>query len=146
MLATDSLQQAINEPVRIFPYDSSWPQKFEDEKNRLLGLFPGTFLAVEHIGSTAVPALSAKPIIDLMAGVRSMPEADAMLPRLCTNGYTTPAELNATLVDRRWLMRHSNGQRTHHLHLMIFDNEKWHEHLKFRELLKSDSEVFRQYQ
>lgn len=140
------MQQAINEPVRISPYDSSWSQKFEAERNRLSELFPGAFLAIEHIGSTAVPLLSAKPIIDLMAGVRSMSEADALLPRLCANGYTTSADFNATLVNRRWLMRYSNGHRTHHLHLMIFDSKEWRRHIKFRAILKTNPEISRQYQ
>ncbi len=142
----DSLRRAIEEPVRISPYDPSWPGQFTVEKNRLLDLFPGVFPAIEHIGSTAVPQLPAKPVIDLMAGVRSLAEADAVLPGLCENGYTTSAEFNATLIDRRWLMRHAEGHRTHHLHLVIFEGEEWRRRIKFRDILRTNPGISRQYQ
>ena len=145
MLEDDSLQQAISEPVRLSPYDPAWPQKFDDERNRLLALYPATFVAIEHIGSTAVPRLTAKPVIDLMAGVRLISDADAILPGLCENGYATSAEFNATLVNRRWLMRYSEGRRTHHLHLIIFGGDDWDRRIKFREILRADLEISHQY-
>jgi GrpB-like predicted nucleotidyltransferase (UPF0157 family) len=145
MLENESLRQAIDESVRIVPYDPSWPQKFEMEKRRLLALFPGVFLGLEHIGSTAVPTLAAKRIIDVMGAVRTMPQADELVPRLCANGYATSAEFNATLVDRRWLMRHAEGHRTHHLHLVAFESKEWHRHLAFRDELRADSKIRSRY-
>jgi GrpB-like predicted nucleotidyltransferase (UPF0157 family) len=119
VLESESLQLAIHESVQIISYDPGWPEKYELEKDRLLSLFPEAFLAIEHIGSTAVPQMAAKPIIDLLGGVRSIAEADLLLPALYENGYTTSVEFNASLGDRRWLMRHAGGHRTHHLHLVI---------------------------
>lgn len=98
MIEAESLQRAIDEPVRLVPYDPSWPQLFDLEKSRLQAICSGAFLGIEHIGSTAVPTLSAKPVIDLMAGVHSLAQADEVLPFLCENGYTTSAQFNATLV------------------------------------------------
>jgi GrpB-like predicted nucleotidyltransferase (UPF0157 family) len=145
MLENESLRQAIDESVRIVPYDPSWPRKFEMEKRRLLALFPGVFLGLEHIGSTAVPTLAGKQIIDVIGGVRTMAQADELMPLLCANGYATSAEFNATLVDRRWLMRHAEGHRTHHLHLVIFDSKEWHLHLAFRDILRTDSNIRSRY-
>lgn len=146
MTEEESLQQAIWEEVRIFPYDPNWPEKYEVERARLIALFPDAFLSLEHVGSTAVPGLTAKPIIDMMGGVRSMQEADALLPLLCQNGYSTSAEFNATLVDQRWLMRHALGHRTHHLHLVIHEGHEWRRKLAFRNSLRADPDVAHRYQ
>ncbi|HEY1111758.1 MAG TPA: GrpB family protein [Opitutaceae bacterium] len=142
----ESLQRAIHEPLQLVPYDTAWPLLFEAERARLRGLCPTAFLGIEHVGSTAVPTLSAKPIIDLMAGVPSLAEADAILPGLCANGYVTSAEFNATLVDKRWLMRHAEGRRTHHLHLMVFESLAWRKHLAFREALRASAHLRSRYE
>lgn len=106
---TESLNRAIHEEVALFPYDPTWPTLFEKERARLLDLFPDEFLAIEHIGSTAVPDLSAKPIIDILAGVDSISRADELLEPLCRAKYATSKEYNASLVGRRWLMRWAEG-------------------------------------
>ncbi|XQU09420.1 GrpB family protein [Halomonas sp. LY9] len=137
----ESLNRAINEPVAIYPYDDAWPLLFEQERARLLRLFPGDFLAIEHIGSTAVLGLSAKPVIDIMAGVEAMPRADALMEPLCQAKYTTSMEFNASLVGRRWLMRWADGRRTHHLHLMVYESKEWQERLAFRDTLRGSAEV-----
>lgn len=146
MTEDESLQQAIWERVRIFSYDPKWPEKYEMEKVRLVALLPEAFLALEHVGSTAVPGMEAKPIVDMMGGVRSMEEADALLPILCQNGYSTSAEFNATLVDQRWLMRHALGHRTHHLHLVIHDGDEWRRKITFRNSLRTNPDTAHRYQ
>ncbi len=146
MKREDSLAQAIVEEVNISAYDSQWDTQFVAERDRLLKLLPGRFDAIEHIGSTAVPGLSAKPIIDILAGVSALNEADALLKPLCDHGYETSAEFNATLPDRRWLMRHALGRRTHHLHLVVFGGESWIRHLRFRDVLRSDSTIMARYE
>jgi|TARA_R110001599_G_C11997021_1_gene636659 GrpB-like predicted nucleotidyltransferase (UPF0157 family) len=142
----ESLSRAINEEVVLTPYNTAWPALFEDERDRLLGLFPGEFVANEHIGSTAVPGLSAKPIIDILAGVDSMPNADDLMTPLCASKYTTSMEYNALLVGRRWLMRWANGRRTHHLHLMVHNCQEWNRRLAFRDLLRVDIGLAQQYE
>jgi GrpB-like predicted nucleotidyltransferase (UPF0157 family) len=145
MTEEESLQQAIREHVRIFPYDPKWPEKYEVERGRLVALFPEAFLALEHVGSTAVPGMAAKPIVDMIGGVRSMGEADTLLTALCQNGYNTSAEFNATLTDQRWLMRHANGHRTHHLLLIIHETIEWRRKIIFRNALRENPDVARRY-
>lgn len=145
MTEEESLQRAIREQVRIFSYDPKWPKKYEVEKGRLVALFPEAFLALEHVGSTAVPGMAAKPIVDIMGGVRSLKQADALLPALCQNGYSTSAEFNATLADQRWLMRHAGGHRTHHLHLVIHEAGEWRRKIAFRNALRADPDVAHRY-
>ncbi len=142
----ESLNRAIHEEVALSPYDVNWPLMFRDERDRLLRLFPGDFLAIEHFGSTAVPGLAAKPIIDILAGVDSMSRADALMEPLCQAKYTTSMEFNATLVGRRWLMRWAEGRRTHHLHLMVYGSQEWDRRLTFRNILRANTEIARQYE
>lgn len=141
-----SLSSALNESVALLPYDPAWPGQFEAERTRLLDAFPGAFLAIEHFGSTAVPGLRAKPIIDILAGVESMARADALLDPLCECRYTTSEAFNAGLVGRRWLMRFSRGRRTHHLHLVVHGSLQWRRRIRFRDALRADPGVAGEYQ
>ena len=102
-----------------------------------MSLLPSVFLEVEHIGSTAVPDMPAKPVIDLLAGVESMAFAKSIAGHICAAGYTTSSEFNATLVDRMWFMRWADGHRTHHLHVVVHDSHVWQEHLAFRNSVRS---------
>ncbi|WP_447528058.1 GrpB family protein [Vreelandella sp. TE19] len=142
----ESLNRAIHEPITLCAYKASWPSMFEEERSRLFRVFPDDFLAIEHIGSTAVPGLSAKPVIDILAGVDSMACADILMEPLCHAGYATSMAYNASLSDRRWLMRYKQGHRTHHLHLMIHEGGAWHQRLAFRDRLRSSAELTRRYE
>jgi GrpB-like predicted nucleotidyltransferase (UPF0157 family) len=134
----ESLLAAIYEEVRLCPYDPQWPHLFQAERERLMEKFPGAFRDIEHIGSTAVPGLQAKPVIDILAGVESMAFADKMVNAICLAGYTTSDAFNATLSGRRWFMRSKDGTRTHHLHVVVHGESEWLEHLCFRDALRSD--------
>lgn len=141
----ESLAAAIHEDVSLHTHDPAWAPTFEEERRRLLSLLPGTFVAIEHIGSTAVAGLIAKPIVDLLAAVESLGDADALIDRLCENGYTTSREFNATLTDRIWLMRWHEGHRTHHLHVVVMDSPPWRDRLAFRDALRADPTLARRY-
>jgi len=145
MTEQESLLAAIHEEVRLHPYDPSWPNRFETERQRLTSLLPGAFLGIEHIGSTAVPGMPAKPIIDLLAGVESMAVARSIAERICASGYTTSTEFNETLVDRMWFMRWAEGRRTHHLHVVVQDGKVWRAHLAFRDALRSNPSFAARY-
>jgi GrpB-like predicted nucleotidyltransferase (UPF0157 family) len=145
MTDQESYIAAMHESIQLHAYDPAWPALFNAEYERLLSVLPGAFIAVEHIGSTAVPALSAKPVIDIMAGLESIAAADALAQRICDSGYGTSDEFNATLTDRKWFMRWANGHRTHHLHLVVHEGPVWHEHLRFRDLLRAQSALREQY-
>ena len=87
-----------------------------------------------------------KPIIDILAGVKSMTVADEILGLLCRAGYDTSKEFNDTLKDRRWLMLHANGRRTHHLHLVLHGQSDWRERLAFRDALRADPVLALRYE
>lgn len=144
----DSLLAAIHEEVSLQAYDPRWPGLFDAERDRLLLLslqLPARLVDIQHIGSTAVPGLTAKPVIDMLAGVESMAAAEALLAPLCASGYTTSAEFNASLNDRKWLMRWADGRRTHHLHLVVHGGEVWAQRLRFRDALRADPALAARY-
>jgi GrpB-like predicted nucleotidyltransferase (UPF0157 family) len=137
--------ERMGDDIIIEPANPAWPDMFEAEKANLLAALRERFVAIEHIGSTAVAALDAKPVIDMMGGVRSMAEADALLEPLCGLGWDTSAEFNATLADRRFLLRWPEGVRTHHLHLVVYVSETWQRTLQFRNALRADAVLAQQY-
>lgn len=140
-----SLAAAIDERVSLHPASPAWAHAFEIERDHLRAVAADVFVQIEHIGSTAVPGLVAKPIIDILAGVASLEDVDALVDRLCENGYATSREFNATLADRRWLMRWRNGHRTHHLHIVEHGGKPWIERLAFRDALRQDRALAERY-
>lgn len=141
----DLLDRAIHEEVSLVAYNGAWPQLFEAERQRLSALCPW-LLQVEHFGSTAIPGMAAKPIIDILAGVESMAVADSLVELILASGYTTSREFNAKLTDRRWFMRAADGKRTHHLHVVELGGAQWQERLLFRDKLRSNKNLSRRYE
>lgn len=141
----ENLECAIHEEVVLVPYQEAWPALFVREKERLLHLLPGEFLAIEHFGSTAVPGMAAKAIIDILAGVRSLRDVGSVMDLLTRSGYTTSREFNAMLPDRKWLMRAEGGRRTHHLHIVEFPGKQWEDRLRFRNMLRRSPRLAESY-
>ena len=96
MTDAESLVAAIHEDVTLCPYDPAWPALFGIERGRLLSLFPTGLIDIQHIGSTAVYGFSAKPVIDILAGVASMSVAEASDPELAARYSLLKSQLAAT--------------------------------------------------
>ena len=103
--------------VILEEYDSSWPEKFEHEKNFLLSVAgEWNFGSVEHVGSTAVPGLVAKPVIDVMFGVKSLEESKPAIEVLVEYGYKYWPYKTEVM---HWFCKPSDAFRTHHLYMTI---------------------------
>jgi GrpB-like predicted nucleotidyltransferase (UPF0157 family) len=127
-------------PIEIVEYDPAWLARFASERDRLLRLLPGA--EIHHIGSTAVPGMPAKPVIDLMALVQDL---DAPIVALVEQGgYQYPEAFNAALSHRRWLCRPTAAHRTHHLHL-VDEPTELARHLRFRDRLRSSATLRDEY-
>jgi GrpB-like predicted nucleotidyltransferase (UPF0157 family) len=127
-------------PIEIVEYDPSWPGRFASERARLRPLLPEA--EIHHIGSTAVPGMPAKPVIDLMALVD---ELDAPIAALVEQGgYQYPEAFNAALSHRRWLCRPTAAHRTHHLHL-VDERTELARHLRFRDRLRASATLRDEY-
>lgn len=130
-------------PVHIVPYDPAWPAMFELERATLaMELRAWVVGSIEHVGSTAVVGLSAKPVIDIMVGVQSLAASRPAIPVLRELGYQY-AEYKTDVMH--WFCKPSFEVRTHHLHLVPFDGPLWRERLAFRDLLRSDPVVASEY-
>jgi GrpB-like predicted nucleotidyltransferase (UPF0157 family) len=130
----------VDAPVEVVDYDPAWPARYEAERERLAPLLPGA--EIHHVGSTAVPGLAAKPVVDLMALVE---DVDAPVAELVERGgYEYPREFNAALSRRRWLCRPSAAYRTHHVHL-VEERAELDRHLLFRDRLRADPELAAEY-
>lgn len=126
---------SVDEPVHLVGYDSLWPALFCEEAKRLTEALPGA--AIEHIGSTAVPGMVAKPIVDIMVGA---PEAAReVIARL---GYEDLGE--AGVAGRIYLRRRGSGQ-DYNIALMEREGRLWKANLAFRDYLRSDQKAAQEY-
>jgi GrpB-like predicted nucleotidyltransferase (UPF0157 family) len=124
--------------VRLVPYQAIWPVLFQAEADRLRHLSGATLVRVEHIGSTAIPGVDSKPILDLMASVEDMSAAAALIPVLERNGYEHRPE--DSWAERVFLAHGRRTARTYHLSLTLEGSAFWNDHLLFREYLLKNSE------
>ena len=131
------------EPIYLVPYDPAWPRRFEDERARLArALSPWLAGPIEHIGSTAVPALTAKPVIDIMAGVRDLPSSLEARDALALLDYVYfPYRADVM----HWFCKPSPARRTHHLHLVPVESALWDERVIFRDYLRSSPAAAAEY-
>lgn len=115
---------------------------YEAERARIQGLLSGEILDIEHIGSTAVPGLAGKPIIDILAAIRNLDDARSYAKRLARIGYIyVPLEAD----DRHHYWKFAGTVRTHILHFVQQGSEAWKRPLIFRDHLKNNPDVARQY-
>ena len=130
-------------PVEIVSYDAAWPSRFEEECAQLRRvLTPWLAGPIEHIGSTAIAGLAAKPVIDIMAGVDSLDGSRLAIAAAARLGYCYfpyQAEL------KHWFCKPSPAFRTHHLHLIPHGAPLWHDRLKFRDALRADPALAADY-
>jgi GrpB-like predicted nucleotidyltransferase (UPF0157 family) len=132
--------------VRVVEWDPRWPASFEDEARRLeaavraSGLPP---LALEHVGSTSIRGLAAKPVIDMMAGYRAGSDPRSYAPVLAAAGYERRGPQGVP--ERELYVLGPESLRTHHLNVVAADGAFWREHLLFRDRLRHDSALVREY-
>jgi GrpB-like predicted nucleotidyltransferase (UPF0157 family) len=132
----------MQEPVVIVEYDPRWPVMFEEEKALLQKTIGGKVQVFEHMGSTAVPGLGAKPIIDIIAAVRRLEEAEACVEPLQALNYVYVPEFNTVIPERRFFRK---VPRTHHLHFTTAETEFWKRQLLFRDYLRLHPETAQEY-
>ncbi len=134
----------VSLPVVIVNHDKRWPAIYEEEKLRILDVAGNRICGIEHIGSTAVLGLEAKPIVDIMAGVNSLSDAESLLPLLKNIGYEDAIRQHENPEWYYCLRKTIHGEeiwlQNFHLHLMKFNSETWKKHILFRDFLRSHPE------
>lgn len=146
----EKIRRVVAENVAVVPYDPRWPEMFEKERDHLLTCLPDDLVRrIEHFGSTAVPGLSAKPVVDILVEVTSLEETQKRItPVLEAQGYDyfwRPSFGDSTPPFYAWFIkRDENGNRTHHIHMVEANSELW-DRLLFRDYLMDHPNVARDY-
>ena len=141
---TDSFTR-FNRPIVVVDYDDQWPLEFERERMRLSSTL-GTLAAdFEHIGSTAVPGLAGKPVIDVGIGIPKLDAAPDYIEVLVGAGYKYVPEFEVGLPRRRFLWQGTQQVHTHHLHVTEIGDRAWLEPLASRDYLRSHPSAAAEY-
>jgi GrpB-like predicted nucleotidyltransferase (UPF0157 family) len=139
----------VADEIELAAYDPGWPRLFDAERNMLERILPADqVLAIEHAGSTAIPGLAAKPIIDIFLAVRSIEMARATLVApIEAIGYVYWAENpdKARLFFVKGMPPYG-ARRTHHIHIMEPSNAAWQRTLMFRDYLRAHPDEAERYQ
>jgi GrpB-like predicted nucleotidyltransferase (UPF0157 family) len=124
-------------PIELVPADPGWPALFAAEQAAISQvLAPWLVGPPEHIGSTAVPGLAAKPVIDIMAPVASLAASRAAIAAAQALHYAYFPYQAETM---HWFCKPGPQRRTHHLHLVPAGSPLWHDRLAFRDALRGDA-------
>ncbi|GLX67403.1 GrpB family protein [Paenibacillus glycanilyticus] len=128
--------------VRLSDYREEWAKMFREEAEFLRSVFEGVDLRFEHFGSTAVPGMKAKPVIDMMGIVDDINEVDLFNDTMASLGYDVAGDWG---IAGRRLFRKGGEQRTHHIHFYQSDNAQIERHLIFRDYLLRHPEEAAKY-
>jgi GrpB-like predicted nucleotidyltransferase (UPF0157 family) len=131
----------VDESIEIVPYDDEWPARFEREMAAIQEVFDAVEIEVHHTGSTAVPGLAAKPIVDILVAVDSLEDRGAIESRLSVLGY---ANVPHDEDDKRLFFK-KGVPRAYHVHVVKRNSWTYWKQLLFRDLLVSDRELRAEY-
>jgi GrpB-like predicted nucleotidyltransferase (UPF0157 family) len=133
----------LDERITVCPPDPSWPSWFLQETARLRSVLPGDLVAeIQHIGSTAVPGLDAKPIVDLMVGISEPGRIAELVERLERLGYESLGEAG---VPGRWALRKRDVVQSSNIAIVAYEGEWWKLNLAVRDFLRANADAARNY-
>jgi|SRR3989344_1956815 len=131
--------------VKLVSYDRNWSKEFERERSRLLNILGGNVISIEHIGSTAIPRLRAKPLIDILVGVKTIKKEGKKCLNLMSKkrGYHNRPKY---FPKHRFLLAKGDGYTvTHYLHIVKYKGRAWNRSILFRDYLTSHKDEARRY-
>ena len=130
--------------VIVLPYDKAWKSAFEEIKKEIVCAIGDLIIGIEHVGSTSVEGMSAKPCIDIDVVIEDYSKFDAVARGLAEIGYIHEGDLG--IKDREaFAYRDKPHLQTHHLYVCPKDSAELHRHVTFRDLLKSHADAVEQY-
>jgi GrpB-like predicted nucleotidyltransferase (UPF0157 family) len=132
--------------VVLTPYSPNWPTQFRAIREDLLAVFTPLVVIIEHIGSTSVPGLAAKPVIDVLLGARSLSDIESKIKPLNEIGYSYVPKYEREIPTRRYFVKSLATSLRVHLHAVEIDSRIWQEHLAFRNALRGDANLRSEYQ
>ncbi|WP_309740428.1 MULTISPECIES: GrpB family protein [unclassified Chamaesiphon] len=130
--------------VEVVPPDRNWRDIFETESTQLAVAFGDNSIAIHHIGSTSIPTIYAKPIIDILVAVKDIEKVDDRNTEIAALGYVAMGEFG--IAGRRFFRKdNERGSRTHHVHTFETGSPQIDRHLAFRDYMRSHPETAREY-
>lgn len=133
----------MEKQVYIEAYTSSWEQQFHEERELLQKIVGDKAIAIEHIGSTSIEGLGAKPIIDIAMGVNALEDVIEFIEPLQQIGYEFVSHKDFS--ERRFFRKGMWRAGTHHLHVNKFGEEHWNHQLLFRDYLRNHPDALMEY-
>ena len=130
--------------VRLVPYDPEWVEDYKKEEKILRELIGDYVLDIQHVGSTSIPGLSAKPILDVAVAVKDENTLQKLIPILTDAGYDVKDSISdlGEVLARKGLPEN----RTHYIHIEVAGSEFWNNHILFRDYLIKHSDYVREYE
>ena len=128
--------------IEVIPYNPNWEQKFKEEAKNIKKVFEEIFVDIYHIGSTAVPTVKSKPIIDIMVEVKDINEVDRYNKQMEELGYEALGEYG---IPKRRFFQKGGNKRTHHVHIFEKGSPHIKRHIDFRDYLISHPKVAKEY-
>jgi GrpB-like predicted nucleotidyltransferase (UPF0157 family) len=130
--------------ITVADYDPDWPGRFEDERAAIERVLGDAVLDIQHIGSTAVPGLAAKPVIDMLIAVADLDEARRrVVEPLASLGYDYVPEYESVMPQRLYFRK--GDPRGFHIHMVEPSGEFWDRHIRFRDFLREHPEAVAEY-
>lgn len=128
--------------ISVVPYNHHWPEAYTSEAASLKNVLKSVVISIHHIGSTSVPGLPSKPVLDMLIEVTSLAELERSSASLNALGYTARGENG--IPGRRYFTK-GETPRTHQIHAFAVNDEHIHRHVVFRDYLRENSDVRDEY-
>jgi GrpB-like predicted nucleotidyltransferase (UPF0157 family) len=125
----------MSRTIKIVPYNPNWPSRYRQEARQIAVALAGEIVLIHHVGSTAIPGILAKPVIDCLIEVRDIEMVDAYNAAMVALGYTPRGENG--IPGRRYFNKLSGHTHTHHLHIFEVGHPEIDRHLDFRDYLRA---------
>lgn len=137
------MSQVANTPVVIADYDPRWPEMYEEERARIVEAIGDWLVDIQHVGSTSVPGLAAKPVVDIMPGIRTLDDDRHFIGPMEALGYSFLPVHEDDIPERRYFRR--GDPRLFHVHIAEVGGDFWAKHLAFRDYLRAHPDLAAEY-
>ncbi|MCK5185118.1 MAG: GrpB family protein [Candidatus Heimdallarchaeota archaeon] len=134
----------MSSPIILEKYNPEWPDFFLEERAKIEKALGHLIVKIEHIGSTAIPGMGGKPVIDIMIGVQEKDDAEKCIPLLASIGYVSDPDRHEDFPERKTLDKYAIGAKIH-LYIIDINSEEWVRHILFRDHLRANPDVARDY-
>ena len=130
--------------VKLVPYEKNWADEFEKEKRLLREILGDYALDIQHVGSTSIPGIISKPILDIAVAVSDLSVLSKLIPILTDAGY----DVKDSIEDKQEILARKGTpeNRTHYIHIEAFNGEFWKHHILFRDYMLAHKEAVIEYE